>query len=73
VTHPAVPPTVALRGPRLVDAGELRRLSAGPGSGVLAVTCFGSPPTLPAPWLTARIANTPLADEPTAEGNFSRS
>jgi chorismate lyase / 3-hydroxybenzoate synthase len=67
VNRPAVPPTEALRGPRLVDANELRRLAADGRSRVLSVTRFGFPPSGPSPWLTARVPNRPLADAPAAE------
>lgn len=67
MTRPAVPPTEALRGPRLVDANELRRLAADGASRVLSVTRFGASPSGPSPWLTARIPNRPLGGAPAAE------
>jgi chorismate lyase / 3-hydroxybenzoate synthase len=67
VKRPAVPPAEGLRGPRLVDAGELRRLAPSAAADVLAVMRFGPPAAETSPWLTARIPNRPLAQEPVAE------
>jgi chorismate lyase/3-hydroxybenzoate synthase len=62
------PSAIALRGPRLVDADELRRLSAASPESVLAVVRFDQETSSLAPrWLEARIHNRLLLDGPVAE------